>query len=375
MTLWFLLALMTAAAVFAVLWPLGRDVARLGSGSDLAVYRDQLEEIERDLAAGLIGVSDAASAQVEVSRRLIAAADAEAAAPQIAPDAALARRRKTVAAMALVILPSLALGLYLMIGSPFMPDPRPGPSSAQQPSIEQLVAQVEARLAQNPNEGRGWEVLAPIYLRLGRFDDAVKARRQALALNGGNAERFAGLAEALIAAANGVITADAFAALKSAIALDAEHVKARFYLGLAAEQDGRTKDAIAVWRALLDAAPADAPWAATVRGELARIGGGAKPPDAGTTSGPNEEQVAAAGELSPEQRTALIKGMVERLAERLDKDGSDIDGWLRLVRSYMVLGERDRAIAAAGQARRVFAGDPDKLKRIDALVKGLGLDG
>jgi cytochrome c-type biogenesis protein CcmH len=287
----------------------------------------------------------------------------------------MARRRKTVAAMALLALPAVAVGLYLLFGSPFMSDRISGPSSAQQPSIEQLVAQVEARLAQNPNEGRGWEVLAPIYLRLGRFDDAVKARRQALALNGESAERFAGLAEALIAAANGVITADALGALKSAVALDAEHVKARFYLGLAAEQDGRTKDAIAIWQALLDAAPADAPWAATVRGELARIAGGAKPPDAANPPGPNEEQIAAAGELSPEQRTAMIKGMVERLAERLDKDGSDIDGWLRLVRSYMVLGERDRAIAAASQARRAFVGDPDKLKRIDALVKGLGLDG
>jgi cytochrome c-type biogenesis protein CcmH len=369
MTLWFVLALMTAAAIFAVLWPLGRDAARLRSGSDLAVYRDQLEEIERDQAAGLIGAGEAASAQVEVSRRLIAAADAEATAPPIAPDIAITRRRQSVAVMALVVLPVVAIGLYLMIGSPSRP------ISAQKPSIEHLVAQVEARLAQNPNEGRGWEVLAPIYLRLGRFDDAVKARRQALALNGESAERFSGLAEALIAAANGVITADALAALKSALALDAQHVKTRFYLGLAAEQDGRAQDAIAIWRALLDEAPADAPWAPTVRGELARLTGGAKSPSAANPSGPSEDQIAAAGNLSPEQRIAMVKGMVERLAERLDKDGSDIDGWLRLLRSYMVLGQRDRAIAAAGQARRAFTGDPDKLKRIDELVKGLGLDG
>jgi len=375
MTLWFVLALMTAAAIFAVLWPLGREAARLRSGSDLAVYRDQLEEIHRDQAAGLIGAGEAASAHVEVSRRLIAAADAEAAAPQLASDAALARPRKTVAALALIALPAGAIGLYLMIGSPFMSGQISVTSSEQQPSIEQLVARVESRLAQNPSEVRGWEVLAPIYLRLGRFDDAVKARRQVLALNGESAEGYADLAEALIAAANGVVTADALSALKSAVALDAQDVKARFYLGLAAEQDGRAKDAIAIWRALLDEAPANAPLAAALRGELARLSGGASPPAVPNPPGPNEEQIAAAGELAPEQRTAMIKSMVERLAERLDKDGSDIDGWLRLVRSYMVLGERARAIAAASQARRALAGDSDKLRRIDELVKGLGLDG
>ena len=95
----------------------------------------------------------------------------------------------------------------------------------------------------------------------------------------------------------------------------------------------------------------------------------------GPSSGPSEEQVAAAKDLAPDQKIAMIKGMVERLAERLGKDGSDIEGWLRLVRSYMVLGERERALAAAGDARRALAAEPDKLKQIDELVKGLGLDG
>ena len=94
---------------------------------------------------------------------------------------------------------------------------------------------------------------------MGRFDDAVKARRNALALNGASAERHAGLGEALTAAANGVVTAEALAAFEAAVALDAEHVKARFFLGLAAEQDGRANDAVAIWRALLASAPPDAP--------------------------------------------------------------------------------------------------------------------
>ena len=375
MTLWFVLALMTAAAIFAVLWPLSRRESTLRSGSDVNVYRDQLEEIRRDHVAGLIGESEAAAAQVEVSRRLIAAADAEAAVAQPAPDAVTGRRR-AVAVVALVLLPLGAIALYLMVGSPTLPgQPLTSRGPAERQTIAQMVAQVEAHLAKNPNEGRGWEVVAPIYLRLGRFEDAVKARRQALELSGPTAERHAGLGEALTAAANGVVTAEAVAAFKQALALDADHVKARFFLGLAAEQDGRVNEAVATWRALLDSAPPDAPWADFIRTELKRVAGGAGAPGGDPDSGPSEEQVAAAKNLPPEQQAAMIKGMVERLAERLGKDGSDIEGRLRLVRSYMVLGERERALAAAGDARRALAAEPDKLKRIDELVRGLGLDG
>jgi cytochrome c-type biogenesis protein CcmH len=369
MTLWFVLALMTAAAIFAVLWPLSRSGRVPRSGSDVAVYRDQLEEIRRDQAAGLIGDSEAAAAQVEVSRRLIAAADAEAATVAAAPTAATARRR-AVAIAALVLLPIGAVVLYLAVGSPMLPgQPLASRESPERQTITQMVAQVEAHLAKNPNEGRGWEVVAPIYLRMGRFEDAVKARRNALALNGPTADRHASLGEALTAAANGIVTAEALAQFKTAIALDANHVLARFFLGLAAEQDGRVNDAIAIWRALIDSAPPDARWTEFVRAELIRVGG------MGGSGGPSEEQVAAAKDMPPEQRIAMIKDMVARLAERLGKDGSDVEGWLRLVRSYMVLGERDRALAAASDARRALAGEPDKLKRIDELVKGLGLDG
>jgi cytochrome c-type biogenesis protein CcmH len=363
MTLWLVFALMTAAAIFAVLWPLSRATT-LRSGSDVEVYRDQLEEIKRDRAAGLIGDSEAAAAQIEVSRRLIAAADAEAAVAQAPPDA-MTRRRRAIAVLALTVLPAGALALYLAVGSPSVPgQPLASRAPAERQSIAQLVAQVEGHLAKNPDEGRGWEVIAPIYLRMGRFDDAVKARRRALELNGATAERQAGLGEALTAAANGVVTAEALAAFQAAVGLDADHVMARFFLGLAAEQDGRASEAAAAWRALLDRAPPNAPWADFIRAELARI-----------TGGPSEEQVAAAADLPPEQRMAMIKSMIERLAERLGKDGSDIEGWLRLVRSYMVLGERERALAAAGEARRALAAEPDKLRRIDELVKGLGLDG
>jgi cytochrome c-type biogenesis protein CcmH len=363
MTLWFVLALMTAAAILAVLWPLVRRDHPVRSGSDLAVYRDQLEEIQRDRIAGRIGDSEAEAAQVEVSRRLLAAADAEAATAPAPPVTAVTRRRRAVVLAALVALPLGAAAIYVSLGSPSLPDQ---PLAARNPSqtIENMVAQVETHLARNPEDGRGWELIAPVYLRLGRFDDAIKARRNVLAFSGETSERLAGLGEAQVAAGNGVITADAKSTFERAVALDGENVKARYFLGVAAEQDGRPADAAAIWRAMLAGAPADAPWAEYVRHELARVEGG-----------PSEQDVAAAADLSTDQRTTMIRGMVERLAERLQHEGADLEGWLRLVRSYMVLGEREKAQAAAGEARRALASEPEKLRRIDELVKGLGLEG
>jgi cytochrome c-type biogenesis protein CcmH len=369
---------MTAAAVWAVLWPLARRRSELRSGSDVAVYRDQLVEIDRDRAAGLIGDNEAAVAQVEVSRRLIAAADAQAA---TSADASSGRwRHRAVALAALVLLPLGATALYLMLGSPSVPDQPLAPrlaGSRGNPSIDTLIAQVEDYLSRHPEDGRGWEVIAPVYLRLGRFDDAVKARRNALRLNGATAERQAALGEALVFAANGVVTVDAKAAFERAVALDANAVQARYFLGLAAEQDGDRTQAAATWRALIESAPPDAPWLDLLRGALARVDSGAAPggPASGPSAGPSDEQVAASSELSSEQRKAMIQGMVERLSERLHRDGADVEGWLRLVRSYMVLGEPDKARAAVVDARRALAGDAIKLRRLDDLLRGLGLEG
>jgi cytochrome c-type biogenesis protein CcmH len=378
MTLWFALALMTAAAILAVLWPLARRASLWRSGSDVAIYRDQLDEIERDRAAGLIEDNEAASAQVEVSRRLIAAADAQSAPQSDVPPASW--RRRAVAIVALVLLPLGATGLYLALGSPLLPDqplaPRLAAARGNQ-SVDTLIAQVEAHLERNPEDGRGWEVIAPVYLRLGRFDDAVKARRNALRLNGTTAEREAAFGEALVFAANGVVTAEAKAAFEKAVALDANSVQARYFLGLAAEQDGDRAQAAATWRALIEAAPPDAPWIDLLRRALARVerAGAPSGSSGGASSGPSDEQVAASSELAPEQRQAMIQGMVERLSERLHRDGADVEGWLRLVRSYVVLGQPDKARAAVVDARRALAGDAIKLRRLDDFLKGLGLEG
>jgi cytochrome c-type biogenesis protein CcmH len=373
MTLWLVFALMTAAAIFAVLWPLSRRGATPG-GSDIAVYRDQLDEIGRDRAAGLIGEAEAEAARVEVSRRLIGAADAAKTA-KVSDAASPLWRRRATAVAGLVLLPLGAAALYLALGSPQLPgEPLAARLRAapQNNSISALVSQVEAHLERDPNDARGYEVLAPVYLRLGRYADAVFARRKLLALSGETPERQADLGEALTAASNGIVTDEAKSAFERAVALDANALKAQFFLGLAAEQDGDKPKAAAIWRGMLEKAPPDAPWAATVRESLARVGG--TPPVAATASGPNADDIAAANGMSEKDRGDMIRGMVARLADRLKQNSDDIEGWQRLLRAYIVLGDRDKALAAAADAKRAFAGDPGKLRRVEDMIKALGLE-
>src|SRR3984957_14228411 len=228
MTLWIIFAVMTAAAVFAVLWPLGRKPQAVRGGSDRLVYQDQLREIDRDRAAGLIGEAEAESARIEISRRLLAAADTETP-TAVAPAPQPVWRRRAAAIAAIVLVPAVALGFYLKLGSPDVPGQSvfARASTAQGPqSVASLVSQVEAHLARNPNDGAGWEEIAPVYLRLGRFDEAVEARRKAIALGGDTAARESDLGEALVAAADGVVTDEAKQVFQHAVAGDAQDAKA-----------------------------------------------------------------------------------------------------------------------------------------------------
>ena len=370
MSLWLILALMTAAAIFAVIWPLAHNGKAARSGSDVAVYRDQLDEVDRDLAAGSIGKTEAEAARVEISRRLLAAADSAKAEPATLLAASAWYRRPGII-IAILLLPLGAGGLYLRIGSPGLASEtlaaqREGQSN-RQAGIEDLVAKVEEHLKNNPKDGRGWEVLAPVYMQLGRYSDSVDAWRKALQFLGDSADREANLGEALMAQANGVVTAEAQAAFTRAFTLDGTTVSARYYLGVAAEQDGRREDAAKLWRDLIADAPAGARWVSDVRTALARVEGKAAAP----LPGPTPAQMAAAANQSPDQQSAMIQGMVDGLAARLKKDGSDPDGWVRLVRSYKVLGQPDKAQSAISDARQALAGDPDELQRLNTALKDL----
>jgi cytochrome c-type biogenesis protein CcmH len=371
MMLWWILALMTAAALGAVMWPLVRTRTLRAAGSDLAVYRDQLEEIERDRADGRIGHDEFEAARVEVSRRLLVAANA--AGPEKSETATGGGRRIAALVGAIIAIPLIAGPLYVLLGSPDLPgEPAASRDSGdgQVGSVAALIARIETHLEENPNDGRGWEVLAPVYMKLERYDDAVNARRNALNLLGATGEREVDFGEALTSAAGGVVTAEAKAAFERSVALQADNFKAMFYLGLAAQQDGNRGEAARIWHDLIAKAPADAPWLTVVRQSLARVERpGATPP------GPGPDDLAAAGEMTPEARNQMIRGMVERLATRLHEDGSDVDGWLRLLRAYMVMGDRDKAKTAAGEARGALAREPEKLKLLDEGIRALGVEG
>jgi cytochrome c-type biogenesis protein CcmH len=391
MTLWLILSLMTAAAMFAVLWPLSRRGSAPSQGQDIAVYRDQLDEVERDRKSGLIGDAEAEAARLEISRRLLAAADKVE--PKLAEpktksgrksqpnseDPASLWRRRAAALIALFALPALSAGLYMKWGSPQLPG-APLATRADLPleqrSIESMVAQVEAHLERRPNDGRGWEVVAPVYMKMGRFNDAVRARANVVRILGSTASREAELGEAQVAAANGVVTAEAKQSFERALKLDAADLKAQYFVGLAAEQDGRLKEAAHIWGTMLDNAPPNAPYRPLIQQSLARLAskGIAVEPKA-PQPGPSQDDIAASQQLTPEQRAEMIRGMVERLADRLKTDGSDFESWVRLVRAYVVMGDADKAREALNNARNAVGTDPEKRNRLDALAESLGLKG
>jgi cytochrome c-type biogenesis protein CcmH len=387
MILWPILTLMTLGAVIAVWWPLARRQGSVRSGSDIAVYRDQLDEIDRDQAASLIGNVEAEAARVEVSRRLIAAAEtAKARSVAPAPGPAGWYRRATLAA-AIVLLPVGAGAVYLSLGSPGLVSVSMNAATDGQPlpaGIEHTVAEVETYMESNPRNGRGWELLAPVYLRLGRFDDAVRARRNALEIFGPDAAHLGDLGEAMVMASGGVVTAEAKSLFERANAADPEDVMAQYYLGLSAKQDGRRDEAEKRWRALVSRAGEGAEWLPLVKDALARIDEKgpavvvAAPPSGAAKAapkGPSAREVAAAAQLAPAERNGMIEGMVARLAQKMAENGSDVEGWLRLIKAYSVLGERDKALAAAANARSALAGNSDNLRRIGELAKELGLEG
>lgn len=367
MTLWFVIAMMTAAAAFAVLWPLGRGAAIQREGAEANVYKDQLAEVDRDASIGLIGASEATAAKVEISRRLLASAETERASSTTIQTGT----RRAVAVFGLIGLPALALAVYLPLGSPLQGDlpleARKTAPSTNQP-LEALVAQVEAHLEKAPTDGRGWTVLAPVLAKLGRFEDSARAYRNSLQFGGDNAERRADLGEVLVSKSGGVITDEAKTEFERARKLDPNESKANYFIGLAAEQEGRPKDAAAIWRAMLDKAAPDAPWRPMLQQDIARVEGTAVPalPD---------DKLASANGMSGTEQDAMIRGMVDKLAARLKTNGDDVEGWLRLVRSYMVLGDTEKAKTATTEARQAMSGNAERLKQLNDGLKTLGVGG
>jgi cytochrome c-type biogenesis protein CcmH len=381
MILWIVMAVLTVVASLSIVVPVyrGQRSDRSYGQAELSIYRDQLDEVERDLARGLIADNEADAARIEISRRLLRANDlAEGDTPRKGRSAS-----QLVGVVAVVVVPLAALGLYLIVGNPELPDQPIAarlelPTQAQDISV--LLSRVEAHLAANPDDARGWELLGPVYVRLGRYNDAAAAFSNTIRLLGPSPERESDMGEAITRASGNVVTPEARAAFERARALDPGAVRPRFYLALALEQDGRTGEAIAAWHELLQEAPEGAPWGAVARQALARLEGTAEPaesagPETGPVAvrGPTAADVQAATGMNPDERMAMIGGMVDSLAARLDAEPDDADGWARLIRSYMVLGRTDEAAAALTRARSEFGGDGSKLAIVETEARSSGL--
>lgn len=358
--IWLLFAGMTLAALAALLWPLWRARTPADTAGDLgvAIYRAQIAEIDRDLATGRIAEGDAQSARAETARRLMA----EGGVPQASAPSGSRR------ALASALIVAACLGgalLYLRIGQPMFPD---APLEARlaapgKTDIAAALAKIEAHLAQEPDDLRGWTVLAPVYLRLGRAPDAVRAYGQILRLAGENADRRADYAEAQVYVANGTVTPEAQRDFEAALQQDPKAAKARYYLGLAAEQHGDRAKARAIWSSLAADAPAGSPLAETLTRRVAEM-----------DRANGNDAAAGIAAMPQDAQQVAIRGMVERLADRLRDNSGDIEGWLRLVRAYRVLNEQDKAKAALESARNAFARDDSAKARLDALARELGLE-
>lgn len=364
--IWAALAGFSLFAILAAVAPLfARRIADDGAAPDsrqaaIEFYKSQLSEIERDAGAGLMGADEAEAARAEAGRRLLTAERAAGATAQPARQTPL----RAIAVVLALLVPAFSLGVYAVIGRPDLPDlPRAArvEETKAETQVVDAVRNIEKHLAVNPDDGRGWQVLAPVYLKLGRMPEAVNAFRQSLRLNGESAERLADYAEALIFAANGEVGADARDALARAVALDPKASKPRYYLGLAADKAGDAAKAAEIWSKLAADQPPGSPLAQALRERVARLEG--KPSAADVAS------------LPPEARDASIREMVHGLADRLGKEGGDAESWMRLVRAWTVLKEQDKARAALAEARKAFGADARTSERLDALARELGLEG
>ena len=366
--IWVVFAAMTGVAVFSVLWPLSRPKAGAAANlPNISLYQAQVAEIDRDAACGLIPAADVPAAKADAARRLLAVS---AGARQTAPNARWGARLS--AAAAIILIPALTLGLYGRFGRPDLPDAplaaRVEPSDPGKMDFAAAIVRIEAHLREHPDDGRGWEVIAPVYLRLGRAEEARRAFAEAIRLLGGSAARETGFGEALLAAAQGVVTADARQAFERANAADPSLPQPRYYLGLAALQDGKPEEARAIWTKLADEAPPGAPWVATLRQRLAALGNI-------PAAGPDSAAGKSIAGLPEQERAAAIRSMVEGLAGRLQQNGGSLQEWTRLVRAYSVLNEPEKAGAALADARKSLASDAQANAELDRLARELGLEG
>jgi cytochrome c-type biogenesis protein CcmH len=344
--LWVAGGLLTVAVLCVLLRPLVRQ--RAGANNEdrdsvVAVFRRQLAEIDADLAAGALAAADAIRARAEITRRMLEAADRETRQAPLPPGTPAELPWRIGAAVGIAgLLPAAALAIYLAVGMPNPAERAPAVAGHDAASLATAAAQLSKRLEAEPGDVAGWALLGRTLASLGRFPEARDAFRHAVKLVPGDPDLHAALGEMLVASAQGTVTPEAEAEFKRA----PDDPRSRFYGAEAAAQRGDTGAARTALQALLADAPADAQWRQVVAERLAELSPGQAQPAPAAVSGPSPQDMAAAQSMSPEERQAMIRSMVERLAARLEQQPEDKAGWARLARAYEVLGDTDKAQAA-----------------------------
>lgn len=381
MLFWVAVAVMVGAAVLLALLPLSRGNNNSDVDDnepfqhDIAVFKDQLDEISRDLKRGVLNEADAESARAEVSRRLIEAnTQAELASNDSNLKSSELFNRRFAAVFTIVAVPAVAAITYFLMGTPNMPDqPLQARMETQQRNTDNsqvldLVEQVETHLSGNPDDAEGWEVVAPVYQRLGRFDDAARAFENIIRLRGENERRLSDLGEAIVQSQEGVVTKRAQALFEKANELDPRAIRPRFFLAYGLNQESKFRDSVKAWENLLQEATPESAWApgALDQLNLARNELGLPP----------AEPMNAATEvlsMSADDQQEMIASMVQGLAARLEDEPDNLPDWQRLIRSYVVLDRRQDALSALKKAIGIFEADQGARAILDDLASGLGL--
>jgi cytochrome c-type biogenesis protein CcmH len=355
---WSLAGLLLTAVLAGVLWPLIRQPCS-GDESDeaVAVFRRQLAEVDVDAAQGRLAPETASAARTEIARRLLAAADREALGATSPTGNPVDTSWRIGAAVGIAaVLPSAAIAIYLWVGDPLAIGSSAAPERAMQAHDEVELAgaadTLAARAKADPGNLEDWVMLGRTTALLERFAEARDAYRRAIALAPDRPELRAELGEVLVLQAEGVVTPAAEAEFAKA----GNDPRSRYYIAAAALQHGDTNKGVSLLRALLADAPADAPWRKLVAQRLAEIAPAAQPtggeavPFGPPVAGPTAQDIAAAQEMTPQERAAMIRGMVARLAARLQQHPDDKEGWARLAHAYDVLGQTDKAEMARSRA-------------------------
>lgn len=396
MILWIVLTVMIAVAVVGLAIPLIRPGGVLDRRTTSAeVLKAQLADLDRQAEAGAVPEADAAALRLEVERRALA--EGLEAAPASRPLGEKSLIRLALGLAAVVALGSA--GLYALLGRPDLPGAGPrgtaaagGPADAahEGADVQAMIVQLEGQLRQTPEDVNGWRMLGWSYFQTGRFAEAAEAYGRAATLEPGNAEHFSAQGEALVQAGGGQVTPAALTAFRGALRADPQDPRARYFVAVEMDQRGDREAAMTAWIDLINSAPPGAPWATEVRAfveDLARergqdISGRLRPAAAGAPAavppgipGPTAAQIAEADSMTEADRQAMIQGMVSGLEERLRASPRDRDGWVRLMRARMVLGDGAAATAAFRNGMRAFADSPSDQAALTEAARRLRVPG